>query len=324
MLYPLKFHPILKPAPWGGTQLLAKGTPGDVTPPVGESWELSAVGGHLSVVANGPLAGINLRELATTYTTALLGHTVHARHGADFPLLLKYIDARDNLSIQVHPDDATALQRHGTPGKTEMWYVVEADPGATLVLGLERPVTREEFLAHLAGNRLAEILHVEPARAGDCFFVPAGLLHAIGRGCFIAEIQQSSDITYRVHDYDRRDASGKPRELHVELAADVIDYGKHPAFRVTRAPCANRPERLVACPYFTTSLIDIDTPVARDYASLDSFVIYMCIEGTFTIVTATGTPVTVSRGETVLLPAALDNVTLRPAARARLLEIYIE
>ncbi|MDR1414917.1 MAG: class I mannose-6-phosphate isomerase [Odoribacteraceae bacterium] len=328
MLYPFKFHPILKPTIWGGERLRAKSeqTAGDIagSAPIGESWEISAVEEHVSVVSNGPLAGNDLQELVEIYMGDLVGDAVYERFGIEFPLLIKYIDARDDLSIQVHPDDETARRRHNANGKTEMWFLVDADPEASLVLGFDRPTDKAEFLREVDAGRLMNLLHVEPARAGGCFFIPAGLVHAIRSGCFIAEIQQTSDITYRVYDYDRKDAAGHERELHVDLAADVIDYRYSPRRAVNYAPRVNQSTRLVSCPYFTTSLLEIDREIARDYISIDSFVIYMCLEGRFTIVAGGCDPVTVSRGETVLVPAVLKNLTLYPDEVSRLLEIFIE
>jgi mannose-6-phosphate isomerase len=290
---------------------------------VGESWEISAVENHVSVVANGPLAGTDLRELIKVYAGDLVGEAIHEQFGDEFPLLFKYIDARADLSVQVHPDDETARRRHHSRGKTEMWFVVEADPGASLLLGFNRPTDKKEFLEYLGEGRLMELTRVEETRAGDCFFIPAGLLHAIRGGCFIAEIQQSSDITYRVYDYDRLDADGHARELHVELAADVIDYGYHSSRRVEYAPVENHSVRLVASPYFTTCLLSLDAPVSRDRTT-DSFVVYMCMEGTFIIDAGSGEPVSVARGETVLVPAVLKRFALRPLQPARVLEIFIE
>ncbi|MDR1272915.1 MAG: class I mannose-6-phosphate isomerase [Odoribacteraceae bacterium] len=324
MLYPFKFHPILKPTIWGGTRLAGKDGQPSGQGPIGESWEISAVEDHVSVVLNGPLAGNNLQELIEVYMGDLVGDAIYEKFGVEFPLLIKYIDACADLSIQVHPDDVTARLRHNAYGKTEMWYMVDADPGASLVLGFNKPTDKAEYLQRLGEGRLLDLLRVERAGAGDCFFIPAGLVHAIRAGCFIAEIQQTSDITYRIYDYDRVDAHGNPRELHTALAADVIDYRYHPAHKVNYTPRANQSTRLVACPYFTTSLLALDRELHRDYISIDSFVIYMCIEGAFTLVAEGCEPVSVARGETVLVPAVLKNLTLYPDEVTRLLEIFVE
>jgi mannose-6-phosphate isomerase len=304
--------------------LLAKGELPGGQERVGESWEISTVEEHVSVVANGPLAGKTLRELIAAHAGNLVGDAVHERYGVEFPLLVKYIDAREDLSVQVHPGDEAARERHHARGKTEAWFVAGADAGASLLLGFNRATSREEFLGYLGEGRLRELTRVEEARKGDCFFVPAGLLHAIGAGCFIVEIQQASDVTYRVYDYERKDASGNARELHVELAAGVIDYGYHPSRRVEYVAAENRPVRLVACPYFTVCLLSMNATVTRDYSPVDSFVVYTCLEGTFAIDAGAGEPVRVARGETVLVPAALKRLTLRPSCPTRVLEIFIE
>ena len=322
MLYPLKFHPILKQKIWGGDRLASKTA--EHLHDIGESWEISAVQDNISVVSNGILADNDLQELIEVYMGELVGDSVYERFGIEFPLLIKYIDARDNLSVQVHPDDDTARERHNAYGKTEMWYLVDADPDASLVVGFNRELSKDDYLRALREGRLAELLHTEPVRRGDAYFIPAGLVHAINKGCFIAEIQQTSDITYRIYDYDRVGADGQPRELHTDLATDVIDYAYHPRHKVNYTPQDNAPAQLVKCPYFTTNLLTLDRDIERDYFRLDSFVIYMCLSGRFTITTGECDPVLVLPGETVLLPACFKNVNLYPDDPVRLLEIYIE
>lgn len=322
MLYPLKFHPLLKRKIWGGERLAAKST--EHLHDIGESWEISAVEDNISVVSNGLLADNDLQELIEVYMGELVGDKVYEQFGIEFPLLIKYIDATDNLSVQVHPDDETARERHNAYGKTEMWYVVDADPGASLILGFNRETDKSEYLQALHADRLPELLHTETVHPGDTFFVPAGLVHAINKGCFIAEIQQTSDITYRIHDYNRLGPDGQPRELHTDLATDVIDYSYHPRHRVNYTPTDNIPVQLVKCPYFTTNLLVLDRDLDRDYFRLDSFVIYMCLQGRFTITTGECDPVLVKQGETVLIPACFKNITLYPDEVTRLLEIYID
>lgn len=322
MLYPLKFHPLLKRKIWGGERLAAKST--EHLHDIGESWEISAVEDNISVVSNGLLADNDLQELIEVYMGELVGEKVYEQFGIEFPLLIKYIDATDNLSVQVHPDDETARERHNAYGKTEMWYVVDADPGASLILGFNRETDKSEYLQALHAGRLPELLHTETVHTGDVFFVPAGLVHAINKGCFIAEIQQTSDITYRIHDYNRLGPDGQPRELHTDLATDVIDYSYHPRHRVNYTPTDNTPVQLVKCPYFTTNLLVLDRDLERDYFRLDSFVIYMCLQGRFTITTGECDPVLVKQGETVLIPACFKNITLYPDEVTRLLEIYID
>lgn len=322
MLYPLKFHPLLKRKIWGGERLAAKST--EHLHDIGESWEISAVEDNISVVSNGLLADNDLQELIEVYMGELVGDKVYEQFGIEFPLLIKYIDATDNLSVQVHPDDETARERHNAYGKTEMWYVVDADPGASLILGFNRETDKSEYLQALHAGRLPELLHTETVHTGDVFFVPAGLVHSINKGCFIAEIQQTSDITYRIHDYNRLGPDGQPRELHTDLATDVIDYSYHPRHRVNYTPTDNTPVQLVKCPYFTTNLLVLDRDLERDYFRLDSFVIYMCLQGRFTITTGECDPVLVQQGETVLIPACFKNITLYPDEVTRLLEIYID
>lgn len=324
MLYPILFQPILKNTIWGGDRLLSKSEDPSPEGPVGESWEISAVEGHISVVKNGFLAGNDLQELIEVYMGDLVGDRIYEKFGVEFPLLIKYIDAHDDLSIQVHPDDETARQRHNAYGKTEMWYLVDAIPGASLVLGFNRPTDKAEYLRMLHDGRLTDLLQVEPVKAGDSFFIPAGLVHAIRKGCYIAEIQQTSDITYRIYDYDRTDSQGNKRELHTELATDVIDYTYHPSHRANYHPQMNRAAKLVECPYFTTGLLSFDRNLERDYSTIDSFVIYMCLEGTFTITAEGCEAVKVGHGETVLIPAELKQLTLYPDEVCKLLEIYIE
>ena len=324
MLYPLTFKPILKNVIWGGSAICPfKGiTP--VQEGVGESWELSHVDGNFSIVAEGELAGKSLDELIQAHGKELVGAHVLEQFEGRFPLLIKFIDARDNLSIQVHPNDELARARHNSFGKTEMWYVIKADKDASLYSGFSQQITPDEYVERVKNNTIMDVLQRYDVNAGDVFFLPAGRVHAIGAGCFIAEIQQTSNITYRIYDYDRPGPDGRPRELHTDLATDVIDYTYHPRHRVNYTPQENTPAQLVKCPYFTTNLLSLDRDIERDYIRLDSFVIYMCLSGRFTITTGECDPVLVMPGETVLLPACFKNINLYPDELTRLLEIYIE
>lgn len=322
MLYPLKFHPILKKKIWGGEKLAYKSK--EHVEDIGESWEISAVEDNISVVSNGILADNDLQELIEVYMGDLVGDHVYEKFGIEFPLLIKYIDANDNLSIQVHPDDETAKERHNAYGKTEMWYLVDAEKDASLVMGFNKETDKTEYLQALCDNKLMDILHVEKVKNGDSFFIPAGLVHAIGKGCFIAEIQETSDITYRIYDYNRKDADGNTRELHTDLATDVIDYNYYPNHKVDYTPKNNQSVQLVTCPYFTTNILNFDKDIEKEYFRLDSFVIYMCLQGKFTISTGECDPVVVNRGETVLVPACFKNLTLYPDEVCRVLEIYVE
>ena len=322
MLYPLKFHPILKKKIWGGEKLAYKSNEHEEA--IGESWEISAVEDNISVVSNGILADNDLQELIEVYMGELVGDHVYEKFGIEFPLLIKYIDANDDLSIQVHPDDETAKERHNAYGKTEMWYMVDAEKDASLVLGFNQEIDKNTYLQALHQNKLMNLLNVQKVKKGESFFIPAGLVHAIGKGCFIAEIQQTSDITYRIYDYNRKDANGNTRELHTDLATDVIDYSYHPQHKVNYTPHDNQSVQLVKCPYFTTNLLVFDRDIEKEYVRLDSFVIYMCLQGKFTITTGECDPVLVNKGETVLVPACFKNLTLYPDDVTQVLEIYVE
>lgn len=322
-LYPLKFRPILKQTIWGGQKLSSKSNNPAVKESIGESWEISGVQDNISVVSEGLLADNTLEELTEVYMGDLVGDQVYEKFGIEFPLLIKYIDACDNLSIQVHPDDTIARERHNAYGKTEMWYIVDADPEAKLIIGFNKDSNKQEYLTHLQKNTLPDILNVAKVKKGDCFFIPAGTVHAIGKGCFIAEIQQTSDITYRIYDYDRRDKNGNTRELHTELATDVIRFSAQKEQAVHYHTHENHTEELVGCDYFTTNILTFDKEVEKDYLDIDSFVIYMCLEGNFSVVYNTDQFVKVSKGETVLVPACFKNIFLIPEKEARILEVYI-
>lgn len=326
MLYPLKFKPILKQTIWGGDKLACKSDDPRVKSAIGESWEISGVQDNVSVVSEGALAENTLEELIEIYMGDLVGDKIYEKFGVEFPLLLKFIDARDNLSIQVHPDDATAKERHNAYGKTEMWYLLDADSDAELIMGFKHDTTKEEYLKGLHNNTLPELLNTEKVKKGDCFFIPAGTVHAICKGCFIAEIQQTSDITYRIYDYDRRDKNGNPRELHTELATDVIHYGEQKQHAIHYHQHENHTEELVNCPYFTTNYLKFNQEIEKDYINIDSFVIYMCLNGSFHIVYDTDHSVKVNPGETVLVPACLKNLFLIPqkGGEAEILEIFIQ
>jgi len=313
MLYPIKFKPRFKERLWGGDALggqMGKKLPAGKL--IGESWEVSGLRGDESVAANGFLKGNNLRELVEVYMGELVGEGVFAKHGDEFPLLVKLIDAQDVLSVQVHPDDALAGRRHGAYGKTEMWYVAACEQGAALYIGWRRGVTEREYLDAVAGGTVAELLNRVEVQPGDAYFIPAGTVHAIGAGLQIVEIQQASDVTYRIYDWDRVESDGRARELHTDLATEAIDFGEPQNYNVTRRPvAANTAVELVSCPYFTVNRVALDGRMTRNYPSLDSFVIYVCVEGGFSVERAdsaaaiTGTKtetVVVSKGESILLP----------------------
>jgi len=322
-LYPLKFEPLLKEKVWGGNKLVTGyHKKGDPTLKYGESWELSAVSDNLSVVSNGFLAGNNIEELIEVYMGDLTGDAVFEKFGNEFPLLIKLIEAREDLSIQVHPGDAVARERHKAYGKTEMWYIFESDKNSRIYTGFSNNITKEEYLDALSAGELAGLLNVESPATGDVFFTPAGRIHAIGAGILLAEIQQTSDITYRIYDWNRKGDDGKPRELHTDLALDVIDFKASGESKIIKESALNRTVNLVSCEYFTTNVIDFNKPVIKDYNLFDSFVIYMCTEGEFMIRwDSKSEPVT--RGETVLLPAMIKDIILEPLMESRILEVFI-
>lgn len=324
MLYPLTFKPILKKIIWGGADICSfKG----ITPPqdgIGESWELSHVDNNFSVADNGPLKGRNIDELIRTCGKQLAGARVMEQFGNTFPLLIKFIDARDKLSIQVHPDDALARKRHGSFGKTEMWYVIKASAGAELCSGFSEQIDAGEYEKRVRNNTLTNVLKRYEVKEGDVFFLPAGRVHAIGAGCFIAEIQQTSNITYRIYDYNRRDAAGNERELHTALAKDAIDYALLPDYRSVYEARKDAVVPLVNCKYFTTNLLDLEADRLRNFSALDSFVVYICMDGQANLCDDKGNELLLRRGQTTLVPADTKQIRLAPSPHVKLLETYIQ
>lgn len=320
----LKFTPLLMTLVWGGEKIAPYKGIDTQQKNIGESWEISAVPGKETRVSEGKYAGRSITSLAEEFKGALLGEKVYAATGAQFPLLIKFIDARADLSIQVHPDDALAAARHnGSKGKTEMWYVVGAEPGAHLLSGLSQAITPEEYERRVADGSITEVLSRYEVKPGDVFFLPAGRIHAICSGCFIAEIQQTSDITYRIYDYGRMGLDGKPRQLHTELAKDAIDYTVQADYRSAYTPVKNKETELADCPYFTTSLWELDKPARKDLSGLDSFVTVMCLSGEAVLGTEES-QVSVRQGETVLIPANAEYLDLMPAGtETKLLTSYI-
>jgi len=308
-IYPLRFEPIFKERLWGGEKLrtvLGKPAKGSE---IGESWEVSGVPGDVSVVADGAYAGRSLTDLVDQYPEALLGRRVLARFGTEFPILIKFIDARQDLSIQLHPDDRLARARHGSFGKTEMWYIMDADPGARLIVGFERDVSRQEYQEALGAGRLTDLLHYQEVRPGDGIFIPAGKIHAIGAGVMLAEIQQSSDVTYRVYDFDRRDASGQLRELHTDLALDAMDFNRRDDFDIQYDRHPDRPAIMAETPYFTTRYLRLTRPFEADLRGREAFTIYMCVSGSAQIRLGSHRA-DLERGQTLLIPAAAGGVRL--------------
>lgn len=322
-LYPLKFKTIFKEKIWGGEKIktiLNK----DFSPlnNCGETWELSAIQGELSIVENGFLAGNNIQELIEIYMGDLVGDKVYDKFGIEFPLLIKFIDANDILSIQVHPDDKLAKKRHKAYGKTEMWYVIDAEKDAEIIIGFKNDIDENTYLNNLKNGTLKEILNIEKAKKGDVFYIPAGRVHAIGSGILLCEIQQTSDITYRIYDWDRKDANGNLRELHTKYAVEAIDYNVYDNNKINYNKKENVSNKIISCNYFTTNYINLKKTIRKDYFEIDSFIIYVCLNGKFKI-TYDNKETLVSKGELVLLPAEFDIVELKPIINSEILEIYI-
>ncbi|SNR48561.1 mannose-6-phosphate isomerase, type 1 [Lutibacter agarilyticus] len=321
-LYPLKFQPISKYRIWGGEKIKTILNKDFNENNIGETWEISGVNGDETVVSEGPLKGQTLKNIIETYKEHFVGNNTYKHFGNEFPLLIKFIDAKLPLSIQVHPNDVLAKQRHNSFGKNEMWYIMEADESAEIIVGFNKECSKKEFQHKLENAEVLDIMNAVKVSEGDTFYIPAGRIHAIGSGVLLAEIQQTSDVTYRVYDYNRVDAkTGEKRELHVDLALDVIDYGFHKEYKTSYKQIKNESNKLVHSPYFNTNFIEITTEITKDYTLLDSFVIYICVDGHFEI-SCNNTTYTVSKGETILLPAAIQKVILS-AEFAKLLEVYI-
>ncbi len=321
MLYPLKFQPILKDKIWGGKKLKTIFQKEGSTDKSGESWEISGYAGDESVVTNGFLAENNLQELIEIYMGELVGDSVYEQYGLTFPLLFKIIDANQNLSIQVHPGDEVAAERHNSFGKTEMWYVIDADPGGELIIGFSKDSSRDEYLDALENDHVEDLLQKVPVKKGDVFFIPAGLVHAIGKGVVVAEIQQTSDITYRIYDYKRTDENGNERELHTEEALDVINFEASTHPKVDYIKQLNEIVPLVKCDYFTTNLISFDNAINRNYGTIDSFKAYMCMEGNFTVEFNKEKTI-VYQGDTIMIPACINEISLIPDGEVTLLEVF--
>lgn len=320
-LYPLKFQPILKERLWGGTKLrdvLGKPIQNEIT---GESWELSTVKGDVSVVSNGKLSGKPLQLLIDTDAEALLGKSVVKRFGKDFPILIKFIDAKQDLSIQLHPNDELAKRRHDSFGKTEMWYIMDADKDADLIVGFNKNVSKEEYSESLENDTLLDLLNYEKVKEGDTFFINTGKIHAIGAGVLLAEIQQTSDVTYRVFDFNRRDKNGNLRELHTEMALDAIDYRKKDDFKVAYSKRTDAVNEMVDCPYFKTNFINLTKDLKQDISTRDSFTIYMCVGGSAEVENEFGS-VSLQKGETTLVSANSNYISLK-SSEAKLLEVTI-
>ncbi|MBM6660517.1 type I phosphomannose isomerase catalytic subunit [Marseilla massiliensis] len=316
-----KFKPLLKQTIWGGERIVPFKRLECNMDQVGESWEISGVKGQETVVDGGPYDGLTTNELVATLRDRLLGRDNYLRYGDEFPLLIKFIDAAGDLSVQVHPDDATAMRHGRKRGKTEMWYVMDSEPSATLMVGLKRSITPDEYKALVANGTICDAISRYNVKEGDCFYIPSGRIHSIGAGCFLTEIQQTSDVTYRIYDFKRKDKDGNFRELHTAEAADAIDYQVQESYRTEYDRVKNEPAELVDCPYFRTALYDLDEPMTLDYSELDSFVILIGVCGEGTLTCDDGTSATLSAGHTLLLPATTGIVGV--SGKVKFLETYI-
>ncbi len=322
-LYPLKFHPVLKDKIWGGQKMKTiAGIDFEPLPNCGEAWVISGVPGNETVVKNGWLEGNNLNELVEVYMDELVGEKVYDKFGEEFPLLIKFIDANDYLSIQVHPDDELAKKRGLTAGKTEMWYIMDADENSELISGFKKESNKEEYQKLLEEKKLREILNTEKVQKGDVFYMPAGRVHAIGPGIFLAEIQQTSDVTYRIYDWDRVDDKGNSRELHLEEAMDAIDFKAYPEYKTHYEKTKNQTENIVNSEYFKTSILEFDQPISKNYEEMQSCTIYICVEGKAKII-AEDTETEMTTGEAVLMPRSIEKALLYPLDRCKLLEVFV-
>ncbi|MDZ7737757.1 MAG: type I phosphomannose isomerase catalytic subunit [Bacteroidales bacterium] len=322
-LYPLKFLPVLKEKVWGGNSLAARyGKKADPEARIGESWELSGIQGDISQVANGFLEGNSLEEIIEVYMGDLVGEDIFEKFGREFPLLVKLIDAADDLSVQVHPGDDLARERHHAWGKTEMWYILEAADDALIYTGFKQEMSKESCIRSLDEGNIDKMLNTEKPSPGDVFFLPPGRIHAIGKGVILAEITQASDITYRIWDWNRNGLDGKPREMHTKLAVDAIDYKACDSYKTKADPQLNSTVNCIDCDYFTTSIIEADRKMIKDYSLIDSFVVYICTEGR-AVLEWEDKKMDLLRGDTVLVPAIMNSMLINPDPAARLLEVYI-
>ena len=320
-MQPIKFQPLLKQTLWGGDKIVTFKHLDSQLENVGESWEISGVKDNETIVKEGPLKGKSLNEVVAELKDRLVGKENYQRFGDEFPLLIKFIDARQDLSIQVHPNDEIAHKQGKPHGKTEMWYLMESEPGAKLYCGLKKQITPDQYKEMVDNDTICDALAQYEVKEGDCFFLPAGRIHAIGPGCFLAEIQQTSDVTYRIYDYKRKDKNGNYRELHTKLAAESINYQVENDYRTHYVGRLNKGVSLVQCPYFCTAVYDLNEPMTLDYSELDSFVILIGLKGEGKITDNEGNEVSIMAGDTLLIPATTE--TLSVSGTIKFLETYI-
>ncbi|MDT0647938.1 type I phosphomannose isomerase catalytic subunit [Zunongwangia sp. F260] len=319
--YPLRFTPILKEKIWGGNKLKDILNKHSVVENLGESWEISGVQDNVSVVENGSLRGTSLKKLIEENKGHLLGEKIYEHFGNDFPLLIKFIDASTELSVQLHPNDRLAKKRHNSFGKTEMWYIMQADNDAKINVGFKETISRDDYLQALEAGEITKLLNFEEVKKGDSFFINTGKVHAIGAGVLLAEIQQTSDITYRIYDWDRKDADGNGRELHTALAIDAIDFERKDDFKLSYDKNIYQSSNIARCQYFTTNYLPIKGKLKKDYSDLDSFVIYMCVSGQAEI-SVKGNSENIKQGQTILIPANIQKVEIE-GEDCELLEVCI-
>ena len=318
----LKFAPILKTKLWGGTKLHVMFNKEAQSESIGESWEISDVEGNYSIVKEGVFKGKTLRELLFTYKEKILGENNYKRFGPHLPLLIKFIDASKVLSVQVHPDDQTAQRKHNSCGKTEMWYVVDCVKDAQMIIGFNQKIDKEKYQKHMDEGSILEILNFEAVSSGDVFFVEPGLIHAIGAGVLLLEIQQTSDITYRIYDWDRLDTNGNRRDLHHKEALDVINFNPGNKHKISYTLATNQLTKLVTSPYFVTNTIEFEDLLHLSHESLDSFIIYICVYGNATI-SYQNTSISIRFGESILVPACIKAIDLKPITKTQLIQTYI-
>ena len=322
-LYPLKFSPQFNYRIWGGDKLKTVLHKDYNEDSIGESWEISDVENNETLVQNGALKGLSLKQLIEKFKGEFVGKKVYASFGNDFPLLIKFIDAKTPLSIQVHPDNETSKQRHNSFGKNEMWYVMDADKDAELIVGFEKEIEKSAYQTHIENNTLLDVLHHEKVAEGDTYYIPTGRVHAIGAGVLLAEIQQTSDITYRIYDYNRVDSkTGKKRDLHVDMALDVIDFSVQEEYKSLYTKKENVSNKLVHSPYFKTNFIKFNGNTELDYASVDSFVIYICVKGSIEI-SSNSNKETLQKGQCLLFPAVTEQVKISAGEEAHVLEVFL-
>lgn len=330
-LYPLRFRPILKQAIWGGNRILPFKRLDEKQEGVGECWEISAIPGSESIVSEGPLQGTALPDLLDLYKSDIVGHENYRKFGNTFPLLIKFIDAYRDLSIQVHPNDEIARRKHQSLGKAEMWYIMDAAPDATLINGIKHPISYTDLEKHITDNSLTDVLQKHQVSPGNVYYIPAGRIHAIGGGIFLVEIQETSNVTYRIFDYNRKDHHGNPRELHTQLAQEAIDYKIYDNYQTHYQAQKNQPTELLSTPHFTTTLYELTQSMQCDYSELDSFVIYICLEGNCRLQTqisgaidgTSETVHTLQPGDTILLPAITRKTFISPQEHCKLLETFV-